>query len=74
MTTSGLFGPYPVQWTCHICGRMRNDADIAVHSHSMPDGYGLPGGTVKLNVRYCRDNDACVRAAPTYIFFNKDKN
>lgn len=43
-----------VQWSCHVCGRMRDDADISVHK-VQKDGEL----NISANVRYCNDTDSC---------------
>lgn len=45
-------------WTCHICGKEREDEDISVFTYLLKD---LPGA--ERNVRYCSDNPDCLRAA-----------
>jgi hypothetical protein len=45
-------------WSCHICGKIREDEDIEVFTYLLKD---LPGA--ERNVRYCRDNPECRRGA-----------
>lgn len=58
-------------WPCHICGRERPDAMIAVCSTDLSEERGLPAGTMRQNVRYCVDNKTCVEAAKTYRFLKR---
>lgn len=48
-------------WSCMICGRERDDADIGVASGVVI----LPRSGVEMtqNVRFCRDNPDCEAAA-----------
>lgn len=56
----------PLGWTCHVCGRWREDAMIAVHSREFTlGGLGVP---LQQNVRYCADNVECARGALTIAF------
>lgn len=56
-------------WTCHICGIERDDADIGVHQTDISELRGFAKGTILHNVRYCLDNERCVRAAQSYSHF-----
>jgi hypothetical protein len=47
-----------VTWSCHVCGRARPDARIAVFSRDVA-APALPAGTVRVNVRFCADELAC---------------
>lgn len=47
-------------WTCHVCGRERPDALIAVAKFPIKGAGGLEA---TVNVRYCADNPACHEAA-----------
>lgn len=51
-----------ITWTCHICGRERDDADIAVESRSKELIPGR-GGELGVNVRYCADSASCSAGA-----------
>jgi len=55
-------------WTCHICGRIRPDEFIGVLRTDVSAEWGLPPGTVRQNVRYCKDTPACVEGAKTFRF------
>lgn len=50
-------------WTCHICRRVRDDADISVYTRDVSREYGLKPGTMQLNTRYCNDNPDCMKGA-----------
>lgn len=67
-------GHIPLSWTCHICGRERPDADIAVHQTDMSGLRGFPPGTVLHNVRYCVDSPECAAKAESYSHFDKEPN
>ena len=41
-------------WRCHVCGKEREDEDIAVSSFPLKD---LLGG--EINIRYCINNPSC---------------
>ena len=45
-------------WTCHICGKKREDESISVLTYLLKD---LPGA--ERNIRYCNDNDECLVGA-----------
>ena len=49
-------------WTCHICGKEREDRFISVISGPLK---GFKGA--RMNVRYCRDNDDCFKKAAEAI-------
>lgn len=51
-------------WTCHICGQERPDALIGVWSTKRR----YEGVEMKENVRYCKDNPECFKAAQKYSF------
>ena len=42
-------------WTCMVCGADRMDADIGVETRK----FEIHSARVAVNVRYCRDHDAC---------------
>ena len=42
------------KWTCHVCGRTRDDRDISVRKFTF--GHAI---TVTVNVRYCNDTPSC---------------
>lgn len=64
----------PLAWRCHVCGRLRLDECIDVHSRDASAEMGLPPGTVRINVRYCNDDAACATQAPHVRFFTpRDK-
>lgn len=53
-------------WACHVCGHVRPDDRIAVYSrrYDVMTGDPSPAGTVRVNVRFCRDQPTCERKAP----------
>jgi len=62
------------EWSCHICGEVREDRKISVRSTDKSEEYELPAGTFSENVRYCNDNDECIEASKTYSHFgNKEE-
>ena len=60
-------------WSCHICKKQRPDDKISVRTTDVSEGSGLPKGTMKINVRYCNDNEDCIEKSKTFDFFKKDK-
>ena len=52
-------------WTCHICGDIREDSHISVHTRDVSEEMNLPTGTVTENVRYCKDKIECVAQSKT---------
>lgn len=52
------------EWTCHVCGEKRPDAMIGVYKSDISASIGLVPGTVRHNVRHCKDRPACVEGAP----------
>lgn len=49
-----------MEWTCEICGALRDDADIDVAQLNLQL---KGGGQVGRNVRHCRDNEVCEHGA-----------
>lgn len=41
-------------WSCHICGKIRDDEDIEILSYLLE---GLPGA--ERNLRFCKDDKEC---------------
>lgn len=58
-------------WTCHVCGKRRPDSFISVFTRDESAEYKLPLGTLKTNVRYCNDKEACIKGAPLVKFTKK---
>jgi len=56
------------RWTCHVCGKERPDAEIAVAKRDVGAEYGLPEGIMTLNVRHCADDPDCAEKAKTWNF------
>ena len=46
-------------WTCHACGKKREDLFISVFTRDDSAKYGLGHGALKTNFRYCNDNPEC---------------
>jgi hypothetical protein len=51
-------------WKCHVCGKVREDAQISVYSTTRYMG-SVP---IQQNVRYCNDNPECIEGAKTINF------
>lgn len=51
-----------LEWTCHICGKVRPDDKINVYSRMITLNREIP---LKENVRYCNDNPECIEGAKT---------
>lgn len=45
-----------LEWTCMVCGDLRPDARISVHSGQRDFGHGV---VAQVNVRYCNDKQEC---------------
>jgi hypothetical protein len=54
-------------WTCHVCKRLRSDADISVRKFVVASEDGQV--TVAVNVRYCNDTPACYEGTTDVEFF-----
>ncbi len=52
-------------WTCHICGERRLDEDISVKTHPLMINGREMGSQ---NVRYCNDNQECIKKSKTFRF------
>lgn len=57
-------------WTCHICGRERPDDKISVVSKPIVFEGRCIG---EQNIRYCNDNEECMRKAPDFSHFHLDE-
>lgn len=57
----------PLTWPCHICGRVRPDADISVRKTERTLGE-TNGIRVIENVRYCNDDPDCIERSKTFTF------
>ena len=55
-------------WACHVCGETRPDSRISVLSKDTSAEYNLPKGSLKENIRYCNDKQACKDGAPDISF------
>lgn len=47
-----------ITWTCHVCGRERNDDEIFVYSEKSTGRFDS-----QVNVRYCYDSADCYQGA-----------
>lgn len=47
-------------WQCHVCGEIRPDERIDVHSTDRDFGRGV---IAKQNVRHCNDKQLCIDGA-----------
>lgn len=45
----------PVEWACHVCGAIRRDKDISVHTIRRTEH----GVEATENIRYCNDRSEC---------------
>lgn len=61
-------------WTCHVCHERRPDARISVFSKDISAEYDLPEGSIKENIRYCNDREACVNGASKVNFTKEVKD
>jgi hypothetical protein len=50
-------------WICDVCKAERPDRLIGVHAHDISQAMGLPAGCASYNVKFCKDNLACVDGA-----------
>lgn len=55
----------PLSWTCMVCGQRRLDARISV-AHVPISGMESQFPEVRINVRYCNDNNSCRNGAFAY--------
>ena len=63
-----------ITWTCHICKKLRNDNEIAVHTEDISLINGVRTGIITQNIRYCIDNPECEKSAKNFnLFKNKLK-
>ncbi len=51
--------PEPPSWTCDVCGDLRPDRFISVAKGDASEAYGLPGGTLTINTKFCNDRTEC---------------
>lgn len=59
-----------VEWACHICGKLRPDAKIAVWSRSTPMP-AAEGYYIVENIRYCKDRVKCWLGVPDFSFLKR---
>lgn len=55
-------------WRCHVCGELRPDEKISVHTTMRNFGHGV---MAESNVRYCNDKQSCIDGAPDVDFTGK---
>ncbi len=48
-----------LEWSCHVCGEIRSDDKISVHSKEIE----INGIKIKQNVRHCNDRINCIEGA-----------
>lgn len=58
-----------VTWSCHVCHKEREDGKISVLKKDISSRWNLPAGTAVQNVRYCNDNEDCIRKADTIKWY-----
>jgi hypothetical protein len=56
-----------LEWTCHVCGKLRPDDKINVYSR-VSTRFGVE---LTENVRYCNDNPDCFERAKTFTFLSE---
>lgn len=57
--------PTTLEWSCHFCGRIRDDRDISVVSRTKMIGTGALI-EMRENRRYCNDSIRCIEKAQTW--------
>lgn len=57
--------PTTLEWSCHFCGRVRDDRDISVVSRTKRVGQG---GLIEMreNRRFCNDSPGCCGKAAVW--------
>jgi len=60
-----------IEWTCHVCGKVRPDDKISVFTRTNV----VPGTdiTFQENVRYCNDNPECAAGAPEITWTSRER-
>jgi hypothetical protein len=58
----------PLEWTCHVCGELRPDDKISVHSRTVT----IRAIPITENVRYCNDNPECIEGAKKVRWIEDD--
>ena len=59
-----------IEWNCHVCGKLRPDDKISVHSRTVTRGVV----EIKENVRYCNDNPECVEGAKKVTWLGAEES
>lgn len=57
-----------INWSCHICGKVREDRFISVRSNDVSKKFGLNSGSITENIRYCNDTE-CLVKVENFTFF-----
>jgi len=52
--------PDNMTWTCDVCGDVRPDRCISVHTVDISADLGVPEGSAKRNFKYCNDRRECI--------------
>lgn len=60
-----------ITWKCHICGRIRPDNCISVYKRDVGYQYNLPPDTIHEHIRYCNDNEECIKRSKNFTFLRK---
>ena len=61
------FKAKPIEWTCHVCNKIRPDHKISVRTTSQI----YKGIEITQNVRYCNDDSLCVEKSKEITFFQR---
>ena len=59
-----------ITWTCHICGRIRPDSKINVHTRPIVVNGNNFG---EENIRYCNDSPSCIEKVGEFSFLKKKR-
>lgn len=55
-----------IEWSCHVCGARRPDAEIGVVTRTRPL---IPGVPMQESLRYCRVTDSCAETARDWAIY-----
>lgn len=55
-----------MKWPCMVCGNIRSDDKISVHTVDIGKKRGFTSGTMMLNVKYCNDSVECKEGAKVH--------
>lgn len=56
-----------IRWRCEVCGNLRPDDKISVHTVDVSEKWGLPVRCAQRNVNYCNDRQSCIDGAPAKV-------